>query len=349
LLTVFQLGCCSYKEREFFVAEFCWWLLECKIDMEEQQSGLLAGKLEDWKKEQLSIASQVIRIEDSNDDDTQFKVLPRSAVGALYGGVDVSFPENESDPAVATYVILQPNGKVVYRDYLYFDLTVPYISSYLSFREIEPLEGLVKKQMEQKPELTPCAILVDGNGILHVRRAGIACFLGVRTDIPTIGIGKKLYCEDGLEKEAVRRGIDNTLLELEIQLQSQTNLSDQRPVLICKLDFNSTEAQTNVDVVREEILKCVSISCTGIGIKLMGASGEVLGCALLGHGGTIWAKERFKSGTKNPIYISIGHNISLDEAVAICAELSQARIPEPVRQADLWGRELLRQHKQSPV
>jgi deoxyinosine 3'endonuclease (endonuclease V) len=320
--------------------------------MEEQSAADLAGKLEDWKKEQHSIASQVIRIADAitSNDNGRFKVLPRVVVGAppllLYGGVDVSFPapENESDPSVATYVILQ-DDKVVYRNYIYFHLTVPYMSSYLSFREIEPLEYLVKKQKEERPELTPRAILVDGNGILHVRHAGIACFLGVRTGIPTIGVGKKLYCTDGLEKEAVKRGIDRILLDLEKQLAKSyqgAEVLEERPVLMDTLNFSSTGDLAKVDLDREQIMKSAAVVCKGVGIKLVGASGEILGCALLGHGGTIGAKGRVKCGTKNPIYISIGHNISLDEAVAVCAELSQARIPEPVRQADLWGRELLR-------
>jgi Endonuclease V len=41
--------------------------------------------------------------------------------------------------------------------------------------------------------------------------------------------------------------------------------------------------------------------------------------------------------------VSVGHQINLQDAVAISASLSLARIPEPVRQADLIGRQLLRQ------
>ena len=48
---------------------------------------------------------------------------------------------------------------------------------------------LIEKQVKEKPQFTPRAILVDGNGIFHPRKAGIACFVGVRTGIPTIGIG----------------------------------------------------------------------------------------------------------------------------------------------------------------
>mmetsp|Transcript_6720 Transcript_6720/g.11111 ORF Transcript_6720/g.11111 Transcript_6720/m.11111 type:complete len:323 (+) Transcript_6720:72-1040(+) len=312
----------------------------------------LKDKLEAWKVEQHHIASQVLIQKDDyildagRSSNARFKIVSGAVKhGAFYGGVDVSFPETEPDQSVATYVILQ-DEKVVYQDFLYFNLTVPYVSSFLSFREIEPLEYLVKKQMEENPGLTPCAILVDGNGILHARRAGIACFLGVRTGIPTIGIGKTLYCEDGLEKESIRRGIDSAMMEVREALESLSDLPpEERPVLLHRLDLNSIEAPEEKYLERDTVLEAAALLCKGIGFKLKGSSGEVLCCALLGHGGAIGVKRRVKSGTKNPIYISIGHNISLDEAVAVCAELSQARIPEPVRQADLWGRELLRQKR----
>ncbi|KAL3922516.1 MAG: hypothetical protein SGILL_002162, partial [Bacillariaceae sp.] len=66
---------------------------------------------------------------------------------------------------------------------------------------MKPLEALVRQQMEMRPEMTPRAILVDGNGILHPRHAGIACHLGTRLNIPSIGIGKSLLYEGGWTRE----------------------------------------------------------------------------------------------------------------------------------------------------
>ena len=64
----------------------------------------------------------------------------------LYGGVDVSFlgENNKNDGAadeeiaVAVYVIMRER-EIVYRSYEYFSISVPYVSSFLSFREIDPL------------------------------------------------------------------------------------------------------------------------------------------------------------------------------------------------------------------
>ena len=133
----------------------------------------------------------------------------------LFGGVDVSFPTHEEeDASVAVYVVLDSKtNTIVYHDYEYFYVTAPYVSSFLSIREIEPLTRLVTKQQSHSPHLVPRAILVDGNGILHARHAGIACFLGVRTKIPTIGVGKSLYHQDGglLTRELVDTGLTAAL------------------------------------------------------------------------------------------------------------------------------------------
>ena len=317
-------------------------------DLSEQS---LDERLETWRNEQYCIASQVVVLEDTPEanSDHRFKKIPlidtTSLESCYYGGVDVSFPVTETDPAVAVYVIMSTQ-KVVYHDHLYFCLEAPYIPSYLSFREIDPLEKLVRKQVSEQPTLTPRVILVDGNGILHPRGAGIACFLGVRTGIPTIGVGKSLFCEAGLSREVVQRGIDASLeaLREEIQLDAEwMNMFPKERVLIMDkqcIDANVVLTdKTNKD--RSACVQELSESCDGIVIKLRGDNGRVLAAALLGHGGGLGAGV----GTRKPIYISVGHNISLEQAVQICASLSLARIPEPVRQADLSGRELLRKNK----
>lgn len=310
----------------------------------------LEERLEAWRNEQCRIASQVVVLEDpqESNSDHRFKKVPMTdttPASCYYGGVDVSFPATETDPAVAVYVIMSTQ-KVVYCDYLDFDLEAPYIPSYLSFREIDPLEQLVRKQVSEQPTLTPRAILVDGNGILHPRGAGIACFLGVRTGIPTIGVGKSLYCESGLSREVVHHGIDASLEALRAELQHDaewTNLLQKERVLLVDkqcIDANVVFADnTNKD--RTACVQELSKSCDGIAINLRGVNGQVLAAALLGHGGGLGGG----AGTRKPIYISVGHNISLEQAVQICASLSLARIPEPVRQADLLGRQLLRKKK----
>ena len=61
----------------------------------------------------------------------------------------------------------------------------PYVPGLLSFREVPVLLVLLSK-LPYQPDL----IMVDGQGIAHPRRLGIASHLGVITGFPTIGVAK---------------------------------------------------------------------------------------------------------------------------------------------------------------
>ncbi|CAH0475495.1 unnamed protein product [Peronospora belbahrii] len=67
-------------------------------------------------------------------------------------------------------------------------------------------------------------------------------------------------------------------------------------------------------------------------VKLQGKSGKVWGAAVC-----------CTAGVKNPIYVSVGHMLSLDTSIAIARACSHYRIPEPIRQADLRSRQVIRQ------
>ena len=79
---------------------------------------------------------------------------------------------------------------VIYEDYLKYIPNVPYVPGFLGIRESEPLTRLIRRQMKCFPELTPHCVMVDGNGLLHFRKFGLACHIGVLIDLPTIGISK---------------------------------------------------------------------------------------------------------------------------------------------------------------
>ncbi|KAG7491660.1 hypothetical protein MATL_G00006420 [Megalops atlanticus] len=64
---------------------------------------------------------------------------------------------------------------------------------------------------------------------------------------------------------------------------------------------------------------------------LTAASGRVLGKAL-----------RSSDKSTKPIYVSVGHRISLDTAVRLTHACCRYRVPEPIRQADVRSREYLR-------
>jgi deoxyinosine 3'endonuclease (endonuclease V) len=59
----------------------------------------------------------------------------------------------------------------------------PYVPGFLAFREADPIIRMVRRQMEADPSLTPDVLLVDGNGLLHPRRFGLACHVGLQVSI----------------------------------------------------------------------------------------------------------------------------------------------------------------------
>lgn len=72
-------------------------------------------------------------------------------------------------------------------------LTAPYIPSFLSYRETPTYLELISKLREHlqkagKEHEFPQVLLIDGNGQLHVREAGVATAVGVQADIPTVGL-----------------------------------------------------------------------------------------------------------------------------------------------------------------
>ncbi len=75
----------------------------------------------------------------------------------------------------------------------------PYVPTYLGYREI-PVYRKIIEQVEEK-----AILMVDGNGILHPHRFGIASHLGVEFDMPSIGVAKSKLCGE-LEEEPTGHG-----------------------------------------------------------------------------------------------------------------------------------------------
>ena len=64
-------------------------------------------------------------------------------------------------------------------------------------------EGHLIKAALAKLRVTPGVILVDGHGVAHPRRFGIACRLGLLLDCPTIGCGKSILVGEAAEPDSV--------------------------------------------------------------------------------------------------------------------------------------------------
>jgi deoxyribonuclease V len=114
------------------------------------------------------------------------KRLPRHV-----GGVDVAYPGQEE--GVAAYALVETaTGRLTWSTTIRRPVRFPYVTSYLTFRELPLLVALIE-EVRRQGKLAE-VVLVDGSGILHPRHAGIACHFGVVASLATIGVTKKLLC-----------------------------------------------------------------------------------------------------------------------------------------------------------
>lgn len=169
-------------------------------------------------------------------------------------GFDVAYPKSDFDDACGAIVIMDYHSmEVLEEEVFYSKIMFPYIPTYLVFRELPFLEELMKKV-----DIRPDILMVDGNGILHPFRFGLACQTGVTLGIPCIGVAKKRLC--GKVRE------DNWVVDADM----------------------------------------------------------ILGYAF-------YASNK----VKKPVYISPGHNISLESSINIVKKMSRFKHPEPLRLAHI--------------
>ncbi len=221
-------------------------------------------QLNAWVQYQESGACQVI---------TQ-DVIPVDKI-QLVGGLDISFDKADNTRGCAYLTIWdRKSGQIVYETHQICQLTIPYCSGFLGFREIPIYKNLIA---QAKFDGWVCdVILIDGTGLLHDRKFGCACHLGVELDLPTIGVSKTLLCVDGLDEKSIKT-------------QFRTGCQKK-----------------------------------GDSIELIGQSEFVYGIAL-----------KTNDHVSNPIYVSIGHKISLSTAKSIVLACCAYKNPEPIRNSDI--------------
>jgi deoxyribonuclease V len=159
-------------------------------------------------------------------------------------GVDVAY--SSGDTAYCSAVVMSKDLQLLESADVETMAAHPYVPGLLMLREAEPIFHVLKK-LKSNYDL----LLVDGHGLLHPRRCGLACYVGVTLDKPTIGVAKSRLC----------------------------------------------------GTVRPD------------GFVELG--GEILGCVI--------------GKKKKLLYVSVGHRVSLETAVAIVKELGT----EPLRLADI--------------
>lgn len=128
--------------------------------------------LEDLKKEQVKLAQKVIL----NDN---FKKINAVA------GADAVYQDQEviACVAVCDYKTL----KIIETQIAKVKAPMPYVPGFLAYREM-PAVIEAFNRLENKPDV----LIVDGHGVAHPRRFGLASHLGLMLNLPTLGVAKNL-------------------------------------------------------------------------------------------------------------------------------------------------------------
>ncbi|ACY83028.1 deoxyribonuclease V [Edwardsiella piscicida] len=107
----------------------------------------------------------------------------------LIAGADVGFEQDGAVTRAALAVLCYPELTLVEYQVARIETQMPYIPGFLSFREYPALLQSWG-QLRHRPQL----VMVDGHGIAHPRRLGIASHFGLLVDVPTIGVAKRRLC-----------------------------------------------------------------------------------------------------------------------------------------------------------
>ncbi len=211
----------------------------------------MKGKLEKYIKMQNKLSGRII-----DRDHFEHNSVRHVA------GVDVTFM---GELAIARSVLLTyPDLELIDGSLEVSRIDFPYIPTFLMFREGKPAVRALRKIL--KPHTV---IFVDGSGLCHPRRFGLACYVGLSLSAPTIGITKK---------------------PLTGKFEMPESAGDSRDIVL------------DEDIVGRAVKTCRRC---------------------------------------NPIFVSVGHKISLDTALKLTlSTIRKGKLPEPIRLAHGFLQEL---------
>lgn len=133
------------------------------------------------------------------------RLVPLEVEPVTVAGVDAAFTTDGRIVAAAA-LFAYPSLEPLETAHAVMTVDFPYVPGYLSFREAPAFMAALGK-LSRLPDL----IIVDGQGIAHPRRLGIASFLGVLLGVPAIGSAKSRLVGE-YEEPAPERGAWSPLL-----------------------------------------------------------------------------------------------------------------------------------------
>lgn len=155
-------------------------------------------------------------------------------------GCDSSFIGE--DTILSVFILLTyPRLEVVEKVWHHGAVDLPYIPGFLSFREAPNLLKAYEK-LQQKPDL----IMVDGHGISHPRRLGIATHLGLHLNKPTMGVAKKVLVGKYTEPAATKGSIAPLVYKDEVIANVVRTKDNIKPIFVSPGHLIDLQSATDI-------------------------------------------------------------------------------------------------------
>ncbi|WNJ20961.1 endonuclease V [Pontibacter sp. G13] len=155
-----------------------------------------------WKSQLVELAQQV---------DIPVGATQTVASGALLATFDIQY---ESDSAFVAVDLIRLPDQSVDQFVGKFAVTAPYVPRYFSFREGPPILGMLK-WLRESQGLIPDLILIDGHGIAHPLKMGVATYVGILANVPAVGCAKDPLLQQPFELDEAQGSICPMWLEHE--------------------------------------------------------------------------------------------------------------------------------------
>ncbi len=117
----------------------------------------------------------------------QVRIAPLARPVKTIAGADISFNKFEPTVYAGIVVLSFPEMEVIEEVGVVSESRFPYVPGLLSFRETP---SVLEAWSQLKTE--PDALMLDGQGLAHPRRVGIACHVGLLIERPTLGCAKSV-------------------------------------------------------------------------------------------------------------------------------------------------------------
>ncbi|MDH4156413.1 MAG: endonuclease V [candidate division Zixibacteria bacterium] len=134
-----------------------------------------------WPTSRLEAAAIQLKLAQKIDPQ-DYPVTPR-----LIAAVDTAYGRDGQVVYAAAVVTTFPEIEEVERTFCQTPVIFPYIPGMYYFRE-----GACILEVLEKIRNEPDLLMIHGHGIAHPRNCGMACFIGLAFDKPSIGCARKL-------------------------------------------------------------------------------------------------------------------------------------------------------------